>query len=144
MIFKNMEALGLSDVRKVIKVGDTVSDIKEGKNAGMEAVGILEGSSVLGLSKEEFDAFRRRKESTVRKSGENLQGCGSRLCDSRHQRHSRYRKIGGKPLKSAKNLDLVKKTCYSAYSYIRNRQKSGRHVHSSLILRVVRIQGGFL
>ena len=57
MIFKNMEALGLSDVRKVIKVGDTVSDIKEGKNAGMEAVGILEGSSVLGLSKEEFDAL---------------------------------------------------------------------------------------
>lgn len=57
MIFKNMEALGLSDVRKVIKVGDTVSDIKEGKNAGMEAVGILEGSSVLGLSKEKFDAL---------------------------------------------------------------------------------------
>ena len=35
MIFRNMEALGLSDVRRVMKVGDTVSDIKEGKNAGV-------------------------------------------------------------------------------------------------------------
>ena len=31
MIFKNMMKLGLSDVRCVVKVGDTVSDIKEGK-----------------------------------------------------------------------------------------------------------------
>ena len=50
MIFRNMEALGLSDVRRVMKVGDTVSDIKEGKNAGVYTVGILEGSSVMGLS----------------------------------------------------------------------------------------------
>ncbi len=35
MIFKNMEALKLQDVSRVMKVGDTVSDIKEGKNAGM-------------------------------------------------------------------------------------------------------------
>ena len=31
MIFRNMEALNLMDVRRVIKVGDTVSDIREGK-----------------------------------------------------------------------------------------------------------------
>ena len=31
MIYRNMEKLGIRDVRKVIKVGDTVSDIKEGK-----------------------------------------------------------------------------------------------------------------
>ena len=34
MIFRNIEALGLKKVRRVLKVGDTVSDIKEGKNAG--------------------------------------------------------------------------------------------------------------
>ncbi len=50
MIFKNMEALKLQDVSRVMKVGDTVSDIKEGKNAGMVSVGIIEGSSVLGLT----------------------------------------------------------------------------------------------
>ena len=43
MIFKNMEALKLQDVSRVMKVGDTVSDIKEGKNAGMVSVGIIEG-----------------------------------------------------------------------------------------------------
>lgn len=57
MIFRNMEELKLSDVRKVIKVGDTVSDIKEGKQAGMESVGVLEGSSVLGLSQKEYEAL---------------------------------------------------------------------------------------
>ena len=57
LIFRNMEELKLSDVRKVIKVGDTVSDIKEGKQAGMESVGVLEGSSVLGLSQKEYEAL---------------------------------------------------------------------------------------
>lgn len=31
MIYRNMEKLGIMDVRKVIKVGDTVSDIKKEK-----------------------------------------------------------------------------------------------------------------
>lgn len=55
MMFRNMEKLGLSDVRRVMKVGDTVSDIKEGKNAGAFSVGIIEGSSALGLSQEEYE-----------------------------------------------------------------------------------------
>lgn len=57
MIFRNMEELKLSDVRKVMKVGDTVSDIREGKNAGLYTVGIIEGSSVVGLSQREFEAL---------------------------------------------------------------------------------------
>ena len=57
MIFRNMETLGLSDVRRVMKVGDTVSDIKEGKNAGVFTVGIIEGSSAMGLSEEEYQAL---------------------------------------------------------------------------------------
>lgn len=55
MIFKNIEMLGVSSVKKVIKVGDTVADIKEGKNAGVLSVGVIEGSSVMGLTKEEYD-----------------------------------------------------------------------------------------
>lgn len=54
MIFENMKALGLSDVRRVIKAGDTMSDIEEGRNAGVTAVGIVEGSSEMGLSREEY------------------------------------------------------------------------------------------
>ena len=52
-----MEALSIQDVRKDIKVGDTVSDIKEGKNAGAFTVGVLVGSSELGLTQEEFEAL---------------------------------------------------------------------------------------
>ena len=57
MIFENMKTLKISSVEKVIKVGDTVSDILEGKNAGLFTIGILEGSSVLGLSQAEYEAL---------------------------------------------------------------------------------------
>lgn len=57
MIFKNMEALNISSVQNVIKVGDTISDIKEGKNAGVITVGVIEGSSEMGLTKEEYMAL---------------------------------------------------------------------------------------
>lgn len=55
MIFENLKKLGISSVKGVIKVGDTESDIKEGKNAGVVSVGVIEGSSVMGLTKEEYD-----------------------------------------------------------------------------------------
>lgn len=57
MIFRNMEALKIQDVREVMKVGDTVSDIKEGKNAGVYTVGVIEGSSEMGLTQQEYEAL---------------------------------------------------------------------------------------
>ncbi|MGI6008497.1 MAG: phosphonoacetaldehyde hydrolase [Ruminococcus sp.] len=57
MIFRNMEILKLQDVRKVIKVGDTISDIKEGKHAGVRSVGLVVGSSQMGLTREEYEAL---------------------------------------------------------------------------------------
>ena len=53
MIWKNMDALGVSDPRHVVKVGDTVSDIREGLSAGVWTVGVVMGSSELGLTEEE-------------------------------------------------------------------------------------------
>ena len=50
MIFKNMIELHISSVKNVIKVGDTISDIQEGVNAGVIVVGVIEGSSTLGLN----------------------------------------------------------------------------------------------
>lgn len=55
MIFKNMMTLNISNVRNVIKVGDTISDIQEGVNAGVIVVGVVEGSSLLGLNEKEFE-----------------------------------------------------------------------------------------
>ena len=40
-----MIELHISSVKNVIKVGDTISDIQEGVNAGVIAVGVIEGSS---------------------------------------------------------------------------------------------------
>ncbi len=57
MVHKNMFELKVQDVRQVIKVGDTVSDINEGKNAGAFAIGIIEGSSEMGLTIEEYEAL---------------------------------------------------------------------------------------
>ncbi|MBP1618474.1 MAG: Haloacid dehalogenase domain protein hydrolase [Bacteroidetes bacterium] len=45
MIFRAMELCGVKDVRKVIKIGDTPSDLGEGKNAGcLYSFGITNGT----------------------------------------------------------------------------------------------------
>lgn len=53
MCYKNAEALGVFPMKHIIKVGDTISDIKEGKNAGCYSIGVVKGSSELGLHEEE-------------------------------------------------------------------------------------------
>ena len=54
MVFENMRRLQLQDVRKIVKVGDTVSDMREGKNAGLITVGVIEGSSLIGLNQRDW------------------------------------------------------------------------------------------
>ena len=72
MIFRNMEALSLTDVRNVVKVGDTVSDIREGKHAGVWTVGVISGSSEMGLTRQEYETLdseeRRQREDKVRET----------------------------------------------------------------------------
>lgn len=67
MIFKNMEKMGVSSVHNVIKVGDTVSDIKEGYNAGVVTVGVIDGSSEMGLSQTEFETLNEEDKKSARK-----------------------------------------------------------------------------
>ncbi|AMB98480.1 phosphonoacetaldehyde hydrolase [Aerococcus urinaehominis] len=59
MIFAVMKELEVDDVRRVIKVGDTISDIKEGLNAGVYSTAVLEGSSEMGLRQEEYEALSK-------------------------------------------------------------------------------------
>lgn len=56
MIYKNAMNLGVYPLTTIVKVGDTVSDIQEGVNAGVWSVGVIKGSSELGMTKEEVDA----------------------------------------------------------------------------------------
>lgn len=77
MVFRNIEALGIADVRRVAKVGDTVSDILEGKQAGCISIVVVEGSSELGMTQEEFEGMdaeqrqcaRARVEQVFRNAG---------------------------------------------------------------------------
>ncbi len=57
MIYANMIRLDMGLPSQVIKVGDTVSDIQEEMNAGVWAVGVVNGSSMLGLTEEEVNGM---------------------------------------------------------------------------------------
>ena len=65
MIFKNIQTLNVTSVKNVIKVGDTVSDIEEGLNAGVITIGVIEGSSTLGLNEEEFNNLDKIKKTEL-------------------------------------------------------------------------------
>ncbi len=54
MLYECMKKTGVNNIREVVKIGDTVVDILEGKNAGCWTVGLLKGSSMMGLSEEEY------------------------------------------------------------------------------------------
>ena len=55
------ERVGVPSVQAVVKVGDTVSDIQEGRNAGVCSLGVLEGSSVMGMTQTAYEALSAEK-----------------------------------------------------------------------------------
>jgi phosphonoacetaldehyde hydrolase len=61
MSYYNAMNLGIYPMSRMVKVGDTVSDMEEGKNAGMVTVGVVRGSSMLGLSLEEVNGMDPEK-----------------------------------------------------------------------------------
>ncbi len=66
MIFDCMKKLSVENVSKIIKVGDTKMDILEGKNAGVISIGLLEGSNMLGLSKDEYNKMSNEEIQTLK------------------------------------------------------------------------------
>ena len=65
MIFKNLTYFEGLATHEVIKVGDTLADIKEGKNAGVRAIGIVEGSSQAGYSFAEYQQLSQAEKKQV-------------------------------------------------------------------------------
>ncbi len=55
MIYKNMIDLAVPSVDCVVKVGDTIADIKEGVNAKVWTVGVIVGSNEMGLTEDEYE-----------------------------------------------------------------------------------------
>ena len=73
-----MEELNIKSVDEVIKVGDTVSDILEGKNAGVISVGIIEGSSEMGLTMEEYNNLsKENKEKEIERVKKTYKNAGA-------------------------------------------------------------------
>lgn len=72
MLYECMRRLNVYPPSAVVKVGDTVTDILEGKNAGAWSIGILTGSNLLGLTEAEYlamdaEELKNRKEQTKQK-----------------------------------------------------------------------------
>jgi phosphonoacetaldehyde hydrolase len=55
MIFRNMIDLNIQSTDCVVKIGDTMEDIREGLNAKVWTLGVIVGSSELGLSETEVN-----------------------------------------------------------------------------------------
>ena len=70
MIFRNLETLKVSSVKNVMKIGDTISDIKEGLAAGVITVGVVEGSSIMGLTEEQYEALPNNEKEALCKDVE--------------------------------------------------------------------------
>jgi phosphonoacetaldehyde hydrolase len=55
MAFRNAEKLGIYPMQAILKIGDTISDIEEGRNAGMWSVGVVKSSNEMGLTQLEIN-----------------------------------------------------------------------------------------
>jgi phosphonoacetaldehyde hydrolase len=67
MAFKTAEKLGIYPMQAIVKIGDTISDIKEGINAGMWSVGVVMSSNEMGLTQEEIGMLDHLELATIKK-----------------------------------------------------------------------------
>jgi len=66
MVYHAMEHLGVYPPAAVVKVGDTVADIEEGRNAGVWSVGVIDTGNEMGLSHAELTRLGRSERSRRR------------------------------------------------------------------------------
>ncbi|WP_353117937.1 phosphonoacetaldehyde hydrolase [Nitratidesulfovibrio sp.] len=57
MCYRNAEALGVHPMEAMVKIGDTMSDIQEGLNAGMWTIGLTRTGNELGMTEAEVAAL---------------------------------------------------------------------------------------
>jgi phosphonoacetaldehyde hydrolase len=61
MCYKNAMDLDIYPLSSIIKVGDTIADIKEGINASMISIGVVLGSSLMGLTQKQADSLTEKE-----------------------------------------------------------------------------------
>ena len=57
MLYANAERLGVFPPAAIVKIGDTVPDIQEGRNAGAWTIGLAQSGNELGLTRAEAEAL---------------------------------------------------------------------------------------
>ncbi len=55
MLMKNAQMLGVYPPSTCVKIGDTIVDIEEGKNAGMWTIGLTRTGNLIGLDQEQWE-----------------------------------------------------------------------------------------
>jgi phosphonoacetaldehyde hydrolase len=70
--------LGVYPLSAFVKIGDTASDIAEGRNAGMWTIAITRTGNEIGLSKYDWDALpSARQEALEREAAARLSAAGA-------------------------------------------------------------------
>jgi phosphonoacetaldehyde hydrolase len=59
MIFLNAIRLQIDQLSSIVKIGDTISDIEEGLNAGVWTIGVARTGNLIGISASDFAALPR-------------------------------------------------------------------------------------
>lgn len=57
MIYENAVRMQVYPLEKIVKIGDTISDIEEGLNAGTWAIGVSQTGNMVGLSEQDWRAL---------------------------------------------------------------------------------------
>ena len=68
MALRAMTELGVYPAASVVKIGDTIPDIEEGRNADMWTVAVIESGNELGLTKAELDKLSPADRATRREA----------------------------------------------------------------------------
>jgi phosphonoacetaldehyde hydrolase len=78
MCYQNAINLKAYPLEACVKIGDTVSDIQEGLNAGMWTIAVAATGNEVGLTEQEFNALDAHdQESRTRQARERLAGAGA-------------------------------------------------------------------
>jgi phosphonoacetaldehyde hydrolase len=78
MLMRNAQMLNVYPLSRCVKIGDTVSDIEEGRNAGMWTIGITRTGNMIGVDEEGWKCLAEsEKQSRLKEAGEILLAAGA-------------------------------------------------------------------
>ena len=72
MLMRNAQLLGVYPPASCVKIGDTVSDIEEGKNAGMWTIGLTRTGNLIGLDAVSWEQLSECEKQARLKSAEEI------------------------------------------------------------------------